>query len=350
MTAPSSQEPTARRQLAEERGWRYEHQVTLTVPDHLARHLGLPADQHDTEVTDYVAGYDSDYSLAIYSAGAATVWCVYLPASYPSTSCTWTKGHTELARSALTDQAQALIAALPTTAGAIEGEHLWISTTADSSAYRDDLHRVLPVVSQLLELTAAIVTPHSPAQAKFFVNRDRVRRFRAAWHIPEVVWNEWIATSARGLIEPDTANRWLSDHEPYQWFLGGEPRVTGLTKVMAEWRFSAGHEFESLDLRIDSLCDPDYLAEKLSLAAAAAAFPGWQPGDLPSLRDWIRGMTDMEPHTKTVGGYKRLGFVLFDLDRILGAASGVITTVKITLTDKAIDGTPLDIGGGRSRE
>jgi hypothetical protein len=64
---------------------------------------------------------------------------------------------------------------------------------------------------------------------------------------------------------------------------------------------------EALDLRIDSLCDPDYLAEKLSLAADAAAFPGWQPGDLASLRDWIRDMTDMQPHSKAVGGYKRLG-------------------------------------------
>jgi hypothetical protein len=147
------------------------------------------------------------------------------------------------------------------------------------------------------------------------------------------------------IFETDTVNRELLDHEPYQWFLGGEPRVTGLTGVVAEWKFSADHEFESLDLRIDSLCDPDYLAEKLSLAADAAAFPGWQPADLRSLRDWIRDMTDMEPHSKTVGGYKRLGFVLFDLDRILGGTSGVITTVKITLTDKALDGTPLDVSG-----
>lgn len=88
--------------------------------------------------------------------------------------------------------------------------------------------------------------------------------------------------------------------------------MTGLTKVVAEWQFSADHEFEALELRIDCLGDPDYLAEKLSLAAGAAAFPGWQPGDLASLRAWIRDMTDMQPHSKPVGAYKRLGFVLFD--------------------------------------
>ena len=343
-----SRKPTARQLLAEARGWRYEREVTLPVLDRLAQHLGLPAGQPETEVTatDCVAGNENDHQFAIYSVGAATVWCVYLPTFYPSTPLSGAQADTEFARSVFTDRGRTLIAALPTTAGAIDGEHLWISTTADPRAYRDEPDRVLDVLGRLLELADAIVWPHLAMQAKFFANREQVRRFQAAWNVPEVVWDKPIDTLTLGFAEPATANRWLRDRKPYKWLVSGEPRVSGLTKVLAEWQFSADHEFEALELRIDSLCDPGFLAEKLSLAADAASFPGWQPADLLSLRNWIRDMTDMKPHSKTVGGYKRLGFVLFDLDRILGVTSGVSTFLKITLTDKALDGTPLNHGGG----
>jgi hypothetical protein len=86
------------------------------------------------------------------------------------------------------------------------------------------------------------------------------------------------------------------------------------------------------------------VAENLPLAAEAAAFLGWQPGDLPSLHDWIGDLTGTRPPSLMVSGYKRLGFLLFDLRRF-PMLSGVATTMKVTLTDKALDGTPLDRGG-----
>jgi hypothetical protein len=179
-------------------------------------------------------------------------------------------------------------------------------------------------------------------RSSFSGNRDRVQDFRAAWSVPEVVWDERTSAPA----EPGRADRWIRDHRPYYWLLLGESTVIGLTSVVAEWQFSAGHEFEALDLRIESACDPDYLAEKLSLAAEAAAFAGWEPDDLPSLQDWIGDLTSTRPVNMMVSGYKRLGFLLFDLRRF-PLPSGVATTMKITLTDKALDGTPLNSSGGR---
>jgi hypothetical protein len=172
-------------------------------------------------------------------------------------------------------------------------------------------------------------------------NRDRVQHFRAAWSIPEVVFSE--QTNAPS---PERARSGRAGPRPYYWLLIGESTVIGLTSAVAEWQFSAGHEFEALDLRIESTCDPEYLAEKLSLAAEAAAFSGWDPGDLPSLYDWIGDLTSTRPVSSMVSGYKRLGFVLFDLRRF-PLPSGVATTMKVTLTDKALDGTPLNADGGR---
>jgi hypothetical protein len=75
--------------------------VTLAVPDRLARQLGLSAGQSQTGATDYLGGDENDYDFA----GAATVWCVYLPAFYPSTPPSGTRVPTEFTRSALTDRA-----------------------------------------------------------------------------------------------------------------------------------------------------------------------------------------------------------------------------------------------------
>jgi hypothetical protein len=174
-------------------------------------------------------------------------------------------------------------------------------------------------------------------------NRERVRRFRAAWNIPEVVWEERTNTPA----DPGRADRSLRVEQPYNWALIGEGIVTGLTSVVAKWQFSADHEFEALYLQVESAGDPDYLAEKLSLAAEAAAFPSWQRGDLRSLDDWIGDLSGTLPASRIVSGYKRLGFVLFDLRRFPLPSGGFATTMNVTLTDTALNGTPLGRGGGR---
>jgi hypothetical protein len=175
----------------------------------------------------------------------------------------------------------------------------------------------------------------------FAGNSERVRRFRDAWDVPEVAWDEKFSEPLPGGAEAGRA-----DH-PYHWLVTGDSTVIGLKWVVAEWRFTARHEFESLELRIESALDPDYLAEKLSLAAEAAQFPDWQPGDLPSLHDWIGDLTSTRPAGLTVSGYKRLGLLLFDLRRFPLPPSGAATTMKVTLTDKTLDGTPLNRRGGR---
>jgi hypothetical protein len=403
--------PTARQLLAQARHWRYESTTTVTFGPHLARHLDRPADR-PVAVTDFVSGHQDGYDIVVYTVDAATVWCVYLPVSYPSMLLSAAEAltaeereppaladyvgdairlalgppqsplpgqghggvdakqlaaHTSnpgFARLMLTPRVRALIATLPTTAGALENDQLWISTIDDTDTYRTQLDQVLEVLTRLLDLTDAVPwfppltsvskpRPQLPddqvaeLRAKYMANSERVQRFFATWDIPEVVWDPFAAAPAvEDALDVDS---WAPHLDQYRWMRHGEPRVDGLFSVVAEWRFTTVHQFEALFLRIECLCDPDYLAEKLAYAANAAAFPGWQPSDTAAVHKWFRNMTDMQPHQDSVGGYHRSRFVLFDLDRFPGATQGVIVTVKITLTDKVLDGTALDSGGVMSR-
>lgn len=95
--------------------------------------------------------------------------------------------------------------------------------TADPDAYRDEPDRVLHVLGRLLDLAGAIVWPHSAMRAKFFANRDRVRHFRAAWNIPEVVWTADSLTTPTAFLWSGGANRVLRDHTPYNGSSSASP-------------------------------------------------------------------------------------------------------------------------------
>jgi hypothetical protein len=125
-------------------------------------------------------------------------------------------------------------------------------------------------------------------RARFRANRDRVRSWSEAWEIPEVVWTDefneipspWVVS------ERDRAN-WLKVHAPtldaYHWLFLGRPLTPGVREVRALWHFGPAHRFEKLDLTIISVCDPGYLAEKLTLAVHHAGLKGWRDEDAPSL-------------------------------------------------------------------
>ncbi|MER6112568.1 hypothetical protein [Streptomyces hirsutus] len=133
--------------------------------------------------------------------------------------------------------------------------------------------------------------------------------------------------------------------DEYQWFLEGRPVVQGVAEVWAQWEFSTGHEFECLTIRFRSILDPDYLAEKLALGIQAAALKGWQDDDFHDLYDWLREGANDCVGSSMVRGTHRTGFLIFKVTCAAVSHTEVITEVRTTLTDTALDGTPLSADG-----
>jgi hypothetical protein len=191
---------------------------------------------------------------------------------------------------------------------------------------------------------------HDEFRARYLANRDRVRSWREAWEIPEVVWadefNEipwpWI------VLEKDRKS-WLRIHAPvmdtYYWMFFGRPLTPGVREVRAQWQFGAGHRFAELDLTIVSVCDPAYLAEKLTLAVHHARLKGWRDEDARPVYEWLVEGVGTTPLDNAVRGNKRSGFVLLTFNRFPTSDGDVAVRLTAVETDRALDGSPLDADG-----
>ncbi|MEU1844170.1 hypothetical protein [Micromonospora sediminicola] len=191
---------------------------------------------------------------------------------------------------------------------------------------------------------------HDELRARFLANRDRVRSWREAWEIPEVVWadefNEvpspWI------VLEKDRAS-WLTLHAPfmdaYDWMFFGRPLTPDVREVRVRWQFGAGHRFAELDLTIVSVCDPAYLAEKLTLAIHHAGLKGWRDEDAQPVYQWLVEGVSTTPLDNGVRGNKRSGFVLLRFSRFPTSDGDVAVRLTVVETDRALDGSPLDADG-----
>ncbi|MEU1284163.1 hypothetical protein [Kitasatospora sp. NPDC005856] len=152
------------------------------------------------------------------------------------------------------------------------------------------------------------------------------------------------------MVLPHERDRWLDLHAPfierYDWFLEATPRADGVDELWALWEFGAGHEFERLTIRFNSVYDPEYLAEKLALGIEAAAFEGWQDGDAQSVYDWLcEGMDGMVDSGVMVRGKHRVGFVLLEMTCAVASHADVTTELRASLTTTSLEGKPLKPDG-----
>lgn len=142
---------------------------------------------------------------------------------------------------------------------------------------------------------------------------------------------------------------WLQRHAPfmdeYGWILEARPVSQGVSHVVANWQFGEGHAFDRLDIEFRSVADPPYLAEKLALAAHAAALTGWREADLQGLYAWLLEGVDSRPLGEMVRGQHRSGFILFGLTRWPHSSTEINVRLQMTLTDTALDGTRLNSAG-----
>ncbi|WFE40278.1 hypothetical protein [Micromonospora sp. WMMD998] len=187
-------------------------------------------------------------------------------------------------------------------------------------------------------------------RAKFLANREQVRSWLDAWEIPEIAWtDEFDEIPAPWAVIERDRKRWLKDHAPhldvYHWMFVGRPLTPGVRTVRALWHFGSGHRFEKLDVTITSVCDPGYLAEKLTLAVHRAALKGWQEEDAQPVYQWLVEGVNTRPLDNAVRGNKRLGFVLLHFTRFPTSDGDVVVSVTAVETDRAMDGSLLDANG-----
>ncbi|WFE35612.1 hypothetical protein [Micromonospora sp. WMMD975] len=194
------------------------------------------------------------------------------------------------------------------------------------------------------------MTSRDESPATFLANRERVRSWLDAWEIPEIVWTDEFSEIPRPWVVAERdRKRWLRDHAPhldaYQWMFVGRPLTPGVRKVRALWHFGAGHRFDKLELTIISVCDPAYLAEKLTLAVHHAALKGWQEEDAQPVYQWLVEGVNTRPLDNAVRGNKRLGFVLLHFTRFPTSDGDVTVSLTAVETDRAMDGSLLDANG-----
>ncbi|MGC4806642.1 hypothetical protein [Micromonospora sp. DT233] len=191
---------------------------------------------------------------------------------------------------------------------------------------------------------------HDELRAKFLANRERVRSWLDAWELPEVVWTDEFndVPSPWVVLERDRDN-WLRSRAPfldaYDWMFFGRPLTPGVREVRVRWHFGAAHRFEALELTIISVCDPGYLAEKLTLAVHHARLRGWRDEDAQPLHRWLVEGVSTRPLDDAVRGSKRSGFVLLSFTRFPTSDGNVIVQLTVVETDRALDGSPLDGDG-----
>ncbi|MBU8860830.1 MULTISPECIES: hypothetical protein [unclassified Micromonospora] len=191
---------------------------------------------------------------------------------------------------------------------------------------------------------------HEELRAKFLANRDRVRSWWEDWEIPEVVWaDEFNDVPAPWIVLEQDRENWLKTHAPvsdtYFWMFLGRPLTPGVREVRVRWQFGAGHRFEELDVTIVSVCDPSYLAEKLTLAVHQARLKGWREEDAQPVYQWLVEGVGMTPLDNAVRGTQRMGFVLMTFSRFPDTDGDVIVRLTAVETDRAQDGSPLDADG-----
>ncbi|MET9734840.1 hypothetical protein ABZZ79_30635 [Streptomyces sp. NPDC006458] len=186
-------------------------------------------------------------------------------------------------------------------------------------------------------------------RAKFVANRDKVRAWQERWDCPEVEWPPFTETPFPHVVAPWDLADWLERRAPhlvrYEWLLEARPVARGVGELIGHWEFGAGHRFEQLRIRFRSVLDPDYLAEKLALGIRAAGLKGWREEDVQGLYDWLHEGVSSLVGTGMVHGRHRTGFVMNDLTCAAVSRTEVITEVRSTLTDTAMDGTPLKPDG-----
>jgi hypothetical protein len=186
-------------------------------------------------------------------------------------------------------------------------------------------------------------------RAKFIANREQVRSFITNWRCPEIEWPPFREIPSPWVIPKGEEKHWLNDFAPsmdeYQWLLEARPVAEGISQVWASWWFGKGHAFERLQIEFRSYADPAYLAETLTWGAHAAALKGWREEDVHALHAWLFEGLDSRPINDAVRGQKRTGFILFELLRMPAGQNEIGSRLSMTLTDTALDGTPLDHEG-----
>ena len=194
-------------------------------------------------------------------------------------------------------------------------------------------------------------------RAKFVTNREKVRSWVANWDCPEIAWSEVPAIPSPWVVGKGEEWTWLKHHAPfmdqYQWFLEARPLAQGVTHVRGNWWFGEGHEFKELEIQTRTVADPEYLAEALTLGVNAAALKRWTEADAQPVYEWLFEGLDSRPMGHGVTGRIRSGFILLDFARMPAldivpntspshSRTEIRVRLRLTLTNTALDGSPLD--------
>jgi hypothetical protein len=185
-------------------------------------------------------------------------------------------------------------------------------------------------------------------RSRFLANREKVRSWVSGWHCPEIAWPEVPLVPFPGVREGDE-ERWLEHAAPtmpeYRWLLEARPLSEGVTHVRGIWWFTEGHEFERLEILTRTYADAGYLAETLTRGVHAAALKGWTEADARPVHEWLLEGLDSRPMEEAVRGTQRMGFVLLKLARFPYSRTEIDVRLEVTVTNTALDGSPLDATG-----
>ncbi|AWS45921.1 hypothetical protein [Streptosporangium sp. 'caverna'] len=187
-------------------------------------------------------------------------------------------------------------------------------------------------------------------RARSLANEAQVRSWIADWNCPEIVWAEFPEEPvSTAFLEQDSEWWWNTSRIPWMrnqiWPLSADPSGESRPSVRAAWRFDSDYMFQELSIHVESILDPEYLAEMLALGVHAAALKGWQEEDAHSLYRHLYDALNHRPLSNSVLIKGRLGFVLFEFMR-MPFFKEVRIMLRLTLTSTATDGTPLNEHGG----
>jgi hypothetical protein len=189
-------------------------------------------------------------------------------------------------------------------------------------------------------------------RARFVANREKVRSWISDWSCPEVEWPDFRQTPSPWSIPDSDERMWLQRHAPfldeYWWLLEARPVTEGVSRVIAHWHFGERHRLKRLEVDIRSYADPAYLAEKLALAAHAAALEGWWEQDVHGLHAWLFEGIDSRPMSDMVRGQQRIGFILFEILRTPHSRTEIDARLRMTLAKTTLSGNPLNNAGESS--
>lgn len=186
------------------------------------------------------------------------------------------------------------------------------------------------------------------AQARqIAANRNRIIRWLANWHFPEVTWPREIPQLPLPYVGGTAAQHLAAPLLETHWLLTAHPLIDDIAEAYALWRFH-NNQWTELQIRITISADPDYIAETFVGAMIASEIDTFS--DIANDRDGVQYFYDWigeGVYTAVDSGAARGSarhdrtLLVFECLASYRYEQKVAATLTMTPTDQTLDGVPL---------